>query len=77
MFEILTPLARKAGELAMSHFGHLERGAISHKGPLDLVTEADRAVEALIITGLRAAFPETASWARKAGWYPAHRAGSG
>jgi myo-inositol-1(or 4)-monophosphatase len=58
MFDILTPLAQEAGDLAMSHFGNLEQGAISHKGPLDLVTEADRAVEALIITGLRAAFPQ-------------------
>jgi myo-inositol-1(or 4)-monophosphatase len=58
MFEVLEPLARKAGELAMSHFGNLRRGAISHKGPLDLVTEADRAVEALIIAELGAAFPE-------------------
>jgi myo-inositol-1(or 4)-monophosphatase len=58
MFEILTPLAQKAGDLAMRHFGHLEQDAISHKGPLDLVTEADRAVEALIISGLLEAFPQ-------------------
>ncbi|WP_103332966.1 inositol monophosphatase family protein [Pseudotabrizicola formosa] len=58
MFDVLTPLAHAAGDLALSHFGTLSQAAISAKGPLDLVTEADRAVEALIIKGLRAAFPQ-------------------
>ncbi|MFN4129484.1 MAG: inositol monophosphatase family protein [Paracoccaceae bacterium] len=58
MFEILTPLAHAAGDLALSHFGNLASGDVESKGPLDLVTEADRAVEALIIARLHEAFPQ-------------------
>ena len=58
MFDILTPLAHDAGALAMTHFGQLSQGSVSSKGPLDLVTVADRAVEALIVSRLQAAFPE-------------------
>lgn len=57
MFDILAPVAGEAGDLALSHFGRLSTGAVSAKGPLDLVTVADRAVEALITARLRAAFP--------------------
>lgn len=58
MFEILTPLAHDAGDLALRHFGNLSQTAISAKGPLDLVSVADQEVEALIIDRLRAAFPD-------------------
>lgn len=58
MFDILTPLAHEAGDLAQTHFRQLGDTAISEKGPLDLVTIADCAVEALIANRLRAAFPE-------------------
>ncbi|MCG6111268.1 MAG: inositol monophosphatase [Paracoccus sp.] len=58
MLDVLVPLAREAGALALSHFGRLSDGAVSAKGPLDLVTIADRAVEALITARLRAAFPQ-------------------
>lgn len=58
MFNILTPLAHEAGELALSHFGKLTDSTVSAKGPLDLVTIADRQVEALITARLRAAFPD-------------------
>ncbi|MFN3526211.1 MAG: inositol monophosphatase family protein, partial [Paracoccus sp. (in: a-proteobacteria)] len=58
MFDILTPLAHQAGALALTHFGHLTHSAISAKGPLDLVTIADRQVEALITSHLRVAFPD-------------------
>lgn len=58
MFDVLTPLAHDAGDLALSHFGNLLQSEIAAKGPLDLVTEADRAVEALIVSRLRAAFPD-------------------
>jgi myo-inositol-1(or 4)-monophosphatase len=76
MFEVLEPLARKAGDLAMSHFGNLGRGAVSHKGPLDLVTEADRAVEALIISGLRTAFPEDGILGEECGMVPGSSGGA-
>jgi myo-inositol-1(or 4)-monophosphatase len=58
MFDILLPLVQDAGRLALQHFGRLPEGDIAQKGHLDLVTVADRAVEALLIDGLRRAFPE-------------------
>ncbi len=58
MHDILLSIAREAGDLAMSHFGQLTKSGVSAKGPLDLVTVADRAVEALIVARLRAAFPD-------------------
>lgn len=57
MFDFLTPLVHDAGALAMTHFGKLAQDTVMSKGPLDLVTEADRAVEATIIARLQAAFP--------------------
>lgn len=58
MFQIVSEIAEDAGKLAMSHFGHLTAAAVDQKGPLDLVTVADRAVEALIQKHLLAAFPD-------------------
>lgn len=58
MFDTLIPLAHDAGALALGHFGQLTQGSVSSKGPLDLVTVADRAVEALIVERLRREFPE-------------------
>lgn len=58
MFQIVSEIAEDAGKLAMSHFGELTAEAVDQKGPLDLVTVADRAVEALIQKHLLAAFPE-------------------
>ena len=49
-------IARQAGALLR---GFYEKGvATEYKGDVDLVTEADRASEALIVERLRAAFPE-------------------
>ena len=49
-------IARQAGSLLR---GFYEKGvATEYKGDVDLVTEADRASEALIVERLRAAFPE-------------------
>lgn len=70
MKDILLPIAKEAGALALSHFGQLAAGAVSAKGPLDLVTVADRAVEALIIDRLRAAFPEDGILGEEGGMIP-------
>src|SRR5437588_6811414 len=43
-------MAREAGELLLSYFGKV---AIEYKGDVDLVTEADRKSEKLIISRLR------------------------
>ena len=57
MFDLLTHIAHDAGRLALDHFGRLTDVVVEEKGPLDLVTIADRAVEALVTERLRAAFP--------------------
>jgi myo-inositol-1(or 4)-monophosphatase len=51
----MTGIAREAGALLMTHF--VRRVAIEYKGDVDLVTEADRASEALIVDRIHAAFP--------------------
>jgi myo-inositol-1(or 4)-monophosphatase len=58
VFEFASPaaeIAREAGALLRQYY---ERGvATEYKGDVDLVTEADRASEALIKSRLAAAFP--------------------
>mgnify|MGYP002864091269 FL=1 len=54
--DVAVAIALDAGAILRSRFG--EPHDISFKGPLDLVTEADRAAETLIATRLRAAFPD-------------------
>jgi myo-inositol-1(or 4)-monophosphatase len=56
--DFLTPmqeLAREAGALLMSFFGHV---AIEYKGDVDLVTKADRASEKMIVERIRRQWPE-------------------
>jgi len=48
-------IAREAGELLMGYFAR--RVPVEYKGDVDLVTEADRASEALIMDRLQARFP--------------------
>ena len=54
--DVAVAIALDAGAILRNRFG--EPHDISFKGPLDLVTEADRAAEALIASRLRAAFPD-------------------
>jgi myo-inositol-1(or 4)-monophosphatase len=49
-------IAREAGALLMPYF--IRHVAIEYKGDVDLVTEADRASEKLIVKHLRARWPE-------------------
>lgn len=51
-------LAREAGALALDHFARVASLPVTMKGHLDLVTEADQAVERFIAAGLRRLFPE-------------------
>lgn len=51
-------LAREAGALALSHFRKINAIHVESKGHLDLVTEADRAVETFLTGRLHAAFPD-------------------
>src|SRR5204862_3509648 len=53
----LTPmqeLARQAGSLLLSYFGKV---AVEYKGDVDLVTEADRRSEELIVGSIRKQWP--------------------
>jgi myo-inositol-1(or 4)-monophosphatase len=52
----LEAIAREAGALLMGYF--VRRVTIEYKGEVDLVTEADRASETLIVERLRARWPE-------------------
>ena len=52
----LEAIAREAGTLLMGYFAR--RVKIEYKGEVDLVTEADRASEKLIVERLRARWPE-------------------
>lgn len=56
MREELESIAREAGELALACFGD-EALPIEAKGPLDLVTRADREVERFVVDRLRRLFP--------------------
>lgn len=57
MFEPLEAIARRAGALAL-HYAEGRDFAVEAKGPLDLVTIADRAVEAQLVQDLQEAFPQ-------------------
>ncbi|MEX2552541.1 MAG: inositol monophosphatase family protein, partial [Actinomycetota bacterium] len=54
---LVEQVAREAGDLALSHFHRLASVSVESKGHLDLVTEADKAVEDLITRRLSSLFP--------------------
>ena len=53
--EFAAALAREAGALLLSHFGR--HGTVHRKDRHEPVTDADRQANALIVQGLRSAFP--------------------
>jgi myo-inositol-1(or 4)-monophosphatase len=57
--------ARKAGNAVMGLLGKLK--SISHKGEIDLVTEADHKAEAIIISAVQKAFPHHGILSEEAG----------
>ena len=62
-------LAGRAGDLQMNHYERLEQ--IDYKSARDVVTEADHLSEALILTGIRTAFPGDALMAEETGEHDA------
>lgn len=64
LLNVAVDTARAAGELLLPFFERRVR--IEYKGDVDLVTEADRASEKLIVARIRSNFPITAFWPRKA-----------
>lgn len=65
--ELALDLARRAGATLRAGPG---RATVEHKGPLELVTEFDRASEAMIVGGIRSAFPDDAIIAEEGGPQP-------
>ncbi len=57
LLELATDLARRAGALALSMHSGLE-GHDTKSTPTDVVTEADRACERLLVDGIRGARPD-------------------
>ena len=55
---LIEEIARGAGAIALEHFRSLASLPVERKGHLDLVTEADRDVEAFLTARLRQAFPD-------------------
>jgi myo-inositol-1(or 4)-monophosphatase len=57
-YSLAQDVVKKAGELAMRHYGRREALGVSSKGVQDMVTEADKACEKLIAEAVLAAFPK-------------------
>ncbi len=65
MMGVAIGAARQAGALLRMHW---ERGVVAeYKGAIDLVTEADRAAEALILESLSGRFPDHGFYAEESG----------
>lgn len=65
ILRIAVQIARRAGEVLCQGWGTAQ--SIGYKGDIDLVTERDRASEALIIAALRQAFPDHFIYAEEGG----------
>ena len=63
-------LAREAGTLGLAYFNNLDVLEIDRKGHQDLVSEADKALEQHIRTGITAAFPQDAILGEEDGYAP-------
>lgn len=66
-YEAAQKLAREAGSLAFDYFRRRGELAVERKGPQDVVSIADREVEALIRRRLADAFPEDAFLGEESG----------
>lgn len=58
MYDEVQKIVLEAGALATGYFSRLATIGVESKGHLDLVTEADKAVEALIVRRLQEGFPD-------------------
>lgn len=67
MEAVVEAIAREAGTIALAHFQALATLPVERKGHLDLVTDADRQVEAFLISSLRKAFPEDGVYGEEGG----------
>lgn len=60
-------IARQAGEIALAHFRSSAGIPVEEKGHLDLVTIADKQVEAFLVERLREAFPDDGVFGEEGG----------
>lgn len=60
-------ITRAAGRLALRHFERLATVPVESKGHLDLVTAADREVEAFLIAELRRSYPDDGVFGEEGG----------
>jgi len=67
MAAIVEDIARQAGAIALWHFRSFADLPVEKKGHLDLVTQADRDVEAFLIESLAAAFPDDGIYGEEGG----------
>ncbi len=72
MIKTIEAIAIEAGEIALRYFGHRATLDVESKGHLDLVTRADREVEALIVSRLRLAFPADGILGEEGAAAPSH-----
>lgn len=66
MLDFAIETAREAGRVLAERFGRVSL-AVSHKGDIDLVTEADLAAERLIVERIRSYYPRHAVLAEESG----------
>jgi myo-inositol-1(or 4)-monophosphatase len=67
MYPDVETIAHEAGELAMRHFRALATVPVESKGHLDLVTAADREVEAFVIQRLQQTYPDDGVFGEEGG----------
>lgn len=67
---VVEDIAREAGKLALTYFQSLASLPVEKKGHLDLVTEADKQVEELLIARLQEAFPDDGIFGEEGGETP-------
>ncbi len=70
MFDPLKEIILEAGSVAKEHFSRLSSIKVESKGHLDLVTQADKEVESLIVSRLRRVFPGDGVYGEEGAAYP-------
>ncbi len=66
-FSAAQAIVREAGDLAMGYFRDRDSLTVESKGPQDVVSEADRAVEAMILDRIAARFPADSALGEETG----------
>ena len=75
-FAFAQRIAREAGALALSHYRRRGELAVESKGLQDIVTVADRAVEAMLVARIGEAFPGDVVLGEEGGYSAPHTGGA-